>query len=48
VGGRGLAVAGIVLGWIGLVLGVLLIALIVIGLAVDGGSSSSVSTGPQI
>jgi hypothetical protein len=34
-GGRGMAVAGIVLGWIGLVFGLLIIAFFVIAIAVD-------------
>jgi hypothetical protein len=43
VGGRGQATAGIILGWIGVVFLVALIALIVIGLAV--GDTSSTSSG---
>jgi Domain of unknown function (DUF4190) len=51
-GGRGLAVAGIVLGWIGLVFGLLIIAFFVFAIAVDPSwledSNFEVGPGDQI
>lgn len=45
ISGRGLAIAGIVLGWVGLVIWGLLVALGVIGAIVDDGTSSGAPTG---
>ena len=52
-GGRGLAVAGIVLGWIGLVFGLLLLAFFVFALAIDptwleDDSSFQIGPGDQV
>jgi hypothetical protein len=48
VGGRGLATAGIVRGWVGIALGILLVGLIVLGLAVGDTTTSDFSSGPVI
>ena len=52
-GGRGMAVAGIVLGWVGLVFGLLILAFFVFALAIDpdafdDGSGFDVGPGDQV